>query len=148
MQIGNLNSITEQVKSKQQQSATTTEKPDLSKDVLRKTWNDYAETARDSVRVMLKNTELIIQEEQIIARVGTKLAQNIIQQERNLVQLLRKTFQRPRLAVQVQIDSTKTPPKVEQPKRKLTPKEKLGKMIEQNPLVRDLYERFDLTVDE
>lgn len=148
VQIGNLKSLTEQVKNKQQKTALEDEKPPLEQALLRKTWNSYADTARDSVRVMLKNTELVIEGEQVIASVASKLAQKIVQQERDLVQLLRKTFKRPRLGLQVRIDESKAPPPVERPKRKLTPKEKLGKMIEQNPLIRDLYERFDLTVDE
>ncbi len=148
MQVKDLSTLTKEVKNQQEQVATE-EKPALDAAAIRQYWDTYADTARDSVRGMLKNTELIVQNEgQILARVGSKLSADIIRQERDLVQHLRTSFQRPRLALQIEIDESKAPPKIVQPKRKLTPKEKLGKMIEQNPLVKDLYERFDLTVDE
>ncbi|MEM9990134.1 MAG: DNA polymerase III subunit gamma/tau [Bacteroidota bacterium] len=152
--LSDLGRLTQEVKDQQRQEATQSqERPPLEQKVIREVWDKYAATARESARAMLKNTELLVspnqeQEEGIIAKVGTQLAQKIIQQERDLIQELRNVFQRPRLRVQVQIDETKTPPEIEPKKRKLTPKEKLTKMVGENPLVRDLYERFDLAVDE
>ena len=62
---------------------------------------------------------------------------------------LRASFNRPGLVVEIKVDEDKVI-KNDLPKRKkiLTPKEKYLLMLENNPLIKDLVDRFDLTLDE
>jgi len=148
LNIKNLNTLQEEVK-EEKNSDIEREKP-LEIVFLRGFWKDYAKTVDSgSVQSMLLNTTLLIENEKIIAKVSSKLAENLIRQERVLLEKLRTAFGRPSLAIEIQLDEQKVL-KNEFPKKKklFSPKEKYTRMLEKNPLIKDLVSRLGLVLDE
>lgn len=113
-----------------------------------KSWNSYLEqTDQESLKTMMKQSELELKGAEIIVTVSSTLMENILRQETRLMDFLRHTLKRPDLILTINIDKTKAPelPKKQKP---LTAKEKFLVMEGINPLVRDLYKRFNLRPDE
>jgi hypothetical protein len=110
-------------------------------------WDAYLAKAPDSVKAIMRSTELKINGDIVKALVSSKLAENTIRQESALMEHLRKHFRVQSIILQIEIDKTKM---VEAPKPKkiLTPKEKYLKMAEGNALVHEIRKRFDLRPDD
>lgn len=111
-------------------------------------WNQYMEQAdQESIKSMMKLAELDLKEKEIIITVGSTLAENTLRQESKLMDFLREALKRQDLILTIHIDKSKAPeaPKKQKP---LTAKEKFLVMERSNPLVRDLYKRFNLRPDE
>ncbi len=115
---------------------------------LRKEWDAYVDNnLPDSMKGYLKKAELKVKEQEILALVGSDLAKSTLQQESGIMDHLRTYFNQPKLSLKIKLDKSKAP-KVEKPKRPLTSKEKLKQMHEKNPLIKDVWKRFDLRFDE
>lgn len=117
---------------------------------IQKEWDSYtANITKDSVKIAFKNTELGLEQNTIIAKVSSELAENMIRQENDLLEQLRIAFQQTNIALHIRVDKSKVSAKamVEKP-RMLTQKDVLENMIQVNPLVKDFIQYFDLTLEE
>ncbi len=116
---------------------------------LQDAWMAYATTVTSpSVKSVLKSTELVLEDQKVVATVGTKMAKGMLQQERELMPYLRSQLKIARLAIEIRIDPSKSPiidkPK---PKKLMTVKEKYDQMCQINPLIQEMRKRFDLKID-
>lgn len=146
--IKNLTDLAEEVK-REEGEEVKQQKP-IALEEVKKTWMEHAKTVESgSLQSILKNTALSVEGDKIIAKIGSKLAENLVRQERDLLEKLRAIFNRPSLVIEIKVDENRAA-KNDTSKRKkvLTPKEKYLLMLEENPLVKDLIKRFDLTLDE
>ena len=86
----NLDSLVNEVK-KETSANGDAEAVELSLENIQKAWNKYLnERAKDTVKNILKMTELAVQKEEIIATVTSLLAENILREETPLIQYLRE----------------------------------------------------------
>ena len=120
---------------------------ELTQEELQIAWDAYLAKAPDSVKAIMRATDLKINGDTIMALVSSKLAENTIRQESALMEHLRKHFKLPSILLQIEIDKSKMG-EVPKPKKILTPKEKYLKMAEENALVHEIRKRFDLRPDD
>lgn len=121
---------------------------DLTLEQVKACWNTYIDQAdQESLKNMMKQSELDLKDTEIIVTVSSTLKENTLRQESSLMDFLRQELNRPDIILTINIDKSKAPevPKKQKP---LTAKEKFLVMEGINPLVRDLYKRFDLRPDE
>jgi len=138
--------LMEEVKQDSEQSEQT--KKEVTADELHKEWDVYIEeNLPDSMKGYLKKAELKVEGLEIVALVGSDLARSTLQQESGLMDHLRDYFNQPKLSLKIKLDKSKAP-KVKKPKRPMTSKEKLRQMNEKNPLIKEVWKRFDLRFDE
>ncbi|MBX2930139.1 MAG: DNA polymerase III subunit gamma/tau [Saprospiraceae bacterium] len=115
---------------------------------LRTAWMLYAEDVKsDSVKTYLRGVQLNIEHDNIVATVGSNLAESSIRQEPDLIEFLRQRFQKRELAlhIKVQRDESNTAPQRAAP---LNDREKLLQMRQANPLVQEVWERLGLTLEQ
>jgi len=131
------------------EQTTKKQESDVSIEKLKNAWKRYTESKENHVRTVLENTELSIEGHKIIMTVGSILAENTLRQEMGVMDFLRKELNFSDLIREIQIDEkmalANKLPKVQKP---LTPKQKFQQMTEQNPLVKKVYDKFDLRLDE
>ncbi|MFK7934569.1 MAG: DNA polymerase III subunit gamma/tau [Saprospiraceae bacterium] len=146
----NLDSLIEEVEQESAVEEEDIELPPLTVEGAQEVWLAYAKQHdQNSVRTTLQNTELKIENEEVVAVVGSSLGASTIRDERPLVGLLRNKFKRSELALRIEIDQEKVKANAAPTRRKpLTIKEKYYAMQEVNPLVRDIIMRFELKPDE
>ena len=121
----------------------------LNLEALQEVWNQFSETIPSpSLKTTLKKAEFSIEENQITVIVGSTISKELIQQENNLMPYVREHLKRDDLTMVLKIDQSKMPEEARiKPKSLLSVKEKYDLMKEQNPLIDDLRERFDLRPD-
>lgn len=121
----------------------------LDPEALRIAWEQFGESVHSpSLKATLKKAELEIDNHQITVVVGSTIAKELIQQENNLMPYIREKLQRDDLTMTLRIDHSKMPAEsIIKPKKLLSVKEKYDLMKEQNPLIDQLRERFDLKPD-
>ncbi len=124
----------------------------LTNENLQEAWMTYvAQVQSPSARNTLKNAELKIEENQVIATIGTKMAKQMILEESGLMPYIREQLRDKRLPLVIKIDPSKSTiqqdatPKQKKP---ATNKEIYQNMIARNPLVDDFRKRFDLQPDK
>lgn len=102
---------------------------------------------QETTRNLLKGISLVLQEFTLIATVSSALIENTLRDERAMMEHLRTYFAQPQLALQIEVQRQAT---VEVPKgpKPMSSSDKLLKMYEKNPLVKELAERFTLRFDE
>ncbi len=111
-------------------------------------WNQYIDALeQESVKAIMRNTVLKLEQGNLLATVSSSLAENTIRQENNLMEYLREVLAAPELAMSIEVDKSKV---VEPPRRKrmLSSKDKYLAMRETNPLLQEMQQRFDLRPDE
>lgn len=141
-----LSAMLEEVKQDTANFQTTIK--EVTPEELRQQWDEYIEAnLPDSMKTYLRKAELKIMDQEILALVGSDLAKSTLQQESALMDHLRNYFKQPKLSLKIKLDKSKAP-KVEKPKRPMTSKEKLRQMNEKNPLIKEMWQRFDLRFDE
>ena len=126
------------------------EKSRLTDENLQEAWMTYViKVQSPSARNTLKNADLKIENNQVIATIGTKMARQMILDESGLMPYVREQLCDKRLALVIKIDPKKSNQLDEAPKPKkpATNKEIYQNMVARNPLVDDLRKRFDLQAD-
>ncbi|MBV6426305.1 MAG: Holliday junction ATP-dependent DNA helicase RuvB [Haliscomenobacter sp.] len=120
---------------------------ELTSENLVKEWKTYLQgISQETVRNLLLNTEVRLEGETLTAQVTSALIENTLREERGLLEYLREKFGNSRLALAIQVVKPVGAPA--QPAGKpLTNKEKLLKLYEKNPLVKEMAERFSLRFD-
>ncbi|MCO6490273.1 MAG: DNA polymerase III subunit gamma/tau [Phaeodactylibacter sp.] len=126
----------------------TQEVQELTQKRVEEAWNLYIEAQeQESVKVIMRNSELKLEGRNLAVTVTSALAENTIRQENSLMDYLREVLTAPEMTMTIEIDKSKA---VEPPKRKrmLSSKEKYLAMRETNPNITELQKRFDLRPDE
>ena len=126
----------------------TQEAQELTQDRVEEAWNLYIEAQeQESVKVIMRNSELKLEGQNLAVAVTSALAENTIRQENSLMDYLREVLTAPEMTMTIEIDKSKA---VEPPKRKrmMSSKEKYLAMRETNPNITELQKRFDLRPDE
>ncbi len=117
---------------------------ELSLESLQIAWDKLVEQCdRDTLKHILKQTELKLDGHNISVIVGSSLSENAIRQEASIMDFLRKELTTTEITLSVEIDKSKAPPP---PKKKevLTPKQVYQKMGMTNPLIHEIRKRLDL----
>lgn len=117
---------------------------ELNLENLQKAWNRYIDQIdRDTLKNILQQTEIRLEEKNIVAIVSSSLSESAIRQENGLMDFLRTTLQRQDITLTLEVDKSKAPPP---PKKKevLTPKQIYLQMNEMNPMVQEMQKRFNL----
>ena len=144
--LDQLSASTEEINGK---AASAAKKADLelTSENLVKEWKTYLQgIPQETVRNLLLNTEVRLDGETLTAQVTSALIENTLREERGLLEYLREKFGNSRLALSIQVVKPVGAPA--QPAGKpLTNKEKLLKLYEKNPLVKEMAERFSLRFD-
>lgn len=124
--------------------------PNLKLDIalLTTTWEAYiAQITSPSVKAAFQKSVVSVKNEITIAiNVGSQMAKGMMQQEKNLVPFIRKRIPISNLAMEINIDASKSK-KLIQPKKVLSVKDKYELMREKNPMVHELRLRLDLKPD-
>lgn len=129
----------------QQQEAAA----ELNLENIQTAWNAYMDTLeQETIKMHLRNVELRWIEGQIVAEVGSPLAENTIRQELPLMEFLRKNLKAPNLTMRIEVNKSKIATETPKKKRILSPKETFLQMEAINPNLRALQRAFDLRPDE
>lgn len=120
----------------------------LNQENIEKLWQAYAgEVESPSLKSVLLNVGLELHREVIKCGVGTQFARTVLQQENDLVQYIRDRVGLPSLQMEIYIDPDRAPEDQDQKRKILTNKEKFDLMVETNPLIKTLQEKFTLRID-
>ena len=120
----------------------------LELDLLTATWEAYiAQIDSPSVKAAFQKSTVSVKDEVTIAiQVGSQMAKGMMQQEKNLIPFIRKRIPISNLAMEINIDASKSKQLI-QPKKILSVKDKYELMREKNPMVHELRLRLDLKPD-
>ena len=83
----------------------------------------------------------------MVATVSSALVENTLRTERGLIESLREVFARPRLALHIEVQKP-VPTELPKAAKPLSNSDKLLKLFEKNPLVKELSQRFALRFDD
>ncbi len=141
---GGLEAITAKVKASDT-NGKESPRVKMTLDQLKAFWKQYIDEKceQESVKADLRLVELNLKNTEILATVGSTLAENTIRLESGLMDFLRDSFQNNKLTLTIQVDKSKAP-QAPKPPKPLTDMEKFQKMNEVNPLVREIQKRFNL----
>jgi len=149
--FGNLdvNALMEEIKEEESNNQSAAA-DSLSLEQVKAAWEQYAkqECTQESVKVVLNNSVLALEEQELKVTVTSNLAENTIRQERALINYLREQLQAPQLLMSLHIDKSKAAEPPPKPRRLMSSKEKYLEMRETNPLLQEMQKRFDLRPDE
>lgn len=122
--------------------------PELELEAVQRAFNDYIEQhEKNSVKMLLKNVKVDLDDSELVVKVGTRLAESSVREETELMDYLRSQLKHPELSLRIEIDPSMV---VEPPKRQkpLNAKDKYRLMNEVNPQIRELITRFGMRPDE
>ena len=140
-QLKNLEALAAEMQANEEDEDTSTP---LTMEALQQAWGQYIQKIdKDTVKNILRQTELKLEGLAITAIVSSALSENTLRQERNLMDALRKSLQNKNITLTIRVDKSKAPPA---PKKKivLTPKQIYLQMAEKNPDLHDLRKKLDL----
>lgn len=146
--LGGVNAMMKAFKQHQasEEKARVTEK--LTLDNIKAHYLTYLEgLEQETARNLLKSVVLSLEGKELTATVSSKLVEGALRQEQDLIQSIRNNFGVDDLILKVVIDKSKQK-KTPRPQKPLTNKEKLAKMYEQNPNIKELADRFGLRFDD
>ncbi|PHN07398.1 DNA polymerase III subunit gamma/tau [Flavilitoribacter nigricans] len=122
--------------------------PELKLETIQQSFDDYIEQHdKNSVKMLLKNVKLDLEDTELVVKVGTRLAESSVREETEMMDYLRGQLKHPELSLRIEIDPSMV---VEPPKRQkpLNAKDKYRLMNEVNPQIRELITRFGMRPDE
>lgn len=139
-----IHNITEEIKKAEQDKKSAEQ--NLSLENIRDFWDEYsARTSSPSVKTALSNTILTFKDSVVKVIIPSLVTQNIIKEENNMLELMRKEFGTEKLKLEFLIDKDQFPDYEEnKPKEVLTDREKYQKMVEKNASLRLFVEKLDL----
>lgn len=146
--LGDVKSMLQQLREEAATEVVAVAKHELNLENLVTIWKEYsAQVEHDSLRSMLNQVELELDKKAITAIVPSKLVENAVRQESDIIQKIRDDFAISDLSLGIKVDKSKV---VEAPKRSkpLSNKERLRSMYEENPGVKTLADRFGLRFDD
>lgn len=144
--LGSLSQMVEEVE-KNYTDLKELQSPVVALDQVQAIWLAYAnDQTSQTVKAVLEKTTLDVQNNGIVATVGSMISKSVILQETKLIEQLRSELGLPRLTIKIDIDESA---QVAQRKSKvLTAKEKFEILCQQNPHFRIFQERFGLKLDQ
>lgn len=109
-------------------------------------WATFAEKVDSAIlKLNLTSAELSIEEGRLVAVLDSLSGKNMILQDSNIMEFLRKNLHEPLLQLEIRVDEARAAAnRPAPPPRKLLPQEIFEKMQESNPLVGELVKRFEL----
>lgn len=119
----------------------------LEKEEVVEVWQQYAsQKATPSLKNIMQKSQIETEQFQVSIKVGSKLAVDTIKQEIELLEFLKTSLNCPGIDIRVILDKELA---VERPKPKtmLTDKDKYRELLESNPDLKLLRDRFDLRFD-
>lgn len=146
--LGDMDKMLQQLREEEAKEVKPVAKYELNQENLDKIWKEYvSKVEQDSVRNLLQNAALQLNDKSITALVGSKLVEGAIREEADIIHQIREDFADPDLIFSIVIDKDKAP-KVEKKAAPLSDKEKLRVMYEKNPEIKTLANKFGLRFDE
>jgi DNA polymerase-3 subunit gamma/tau len=146
--LGGVNAMMKAFKEKQASEEKERVTEELTLDNVKAHYLKYLEgLEQETARYLLKSVILSLEDKELTATVSSKLVEGALRQEQDLIQSIRDNFGVEDLILKVVIDKSKQR-KAPKPKKPLTNKEKLAKMYEQNPNIKELADRFGLRFDD
>lgn len=123
---------------------------ELNQDSLTEAWNErLSEIKSPSVKASLSSSLVRIEENVIVVTVSSVMSKEMLMQEKEIIERLRKHFNINDLSFEIEIDLGLVPQEIKPEKPKpLTAKEKYEKLVEQNPAINELRKRLHLKIDE
>lgn len=113
-------------------------------------WKGYIETIKSpSAKLNFKKAILQVEGQVISVAVGTQMSKSMIQDENRLMEYLRKELNSNKLELNIAIDPNLSDhDQTAKPNKAIGDKEKYELMLQVNPVVEKLRERFDLKPDQ
>lgn len=129
--------------------AAAIEVPEMTLENVQKAWQGYLDTVKQmSTKSIMKTAEVGVKDGKIMVLVGSKLAENTIRQEPDLMDFMRKELRNVAVEMLIEIDPEKALANVVDRRPKaLTEREKYDRMKEINPLIGEMRKRFDLKLE-
>ena len=124
------------------------EQTELTIEDIQTAWTAFIEQLdKDTIKGIFRNAKIDLQENTLIIKVGSGLAESAIREELSLMDFIRKQVGRSDLIMKIQKDDSLVQKAAPKPKKMLNAKEKFLLMNEANPKVRELIDRFGLRPD-
>ena len=115
---------------------------------IQKLWDEYtSKVTSKSLKKVLNDVELLVNEKRITAIVGTQFAKGVIVQESTLIEHIRYKTGISDIQMVIEVDSSRAPEDLHGGVRIMTNKEKYELMCDSNPLVEKMKNTFNLKVD-
>ncbi len=111
-------------------------------------WKEFVDTVEVlSLKSVLNQVELVLEQTKLLIKVGSAHARNIIQLESSLLEKLRNSVSDKRLEIAIVIDPEKAKLLESQVKKPVSLKEKYDLLVQTNPKVEDLILALKLRID-
>lgn len=111
-------------------------------------WKEFVDTVEVlSLKSVLNQVELVLEQTKLLIKVGSAHARNIIQLESSLLEKLRNSVSDKRLEIAIVIDPEKAKQLESQVKKPVSLKEKYDLLVQTNPKVEDLILALKLRID-
>ncbi len=122
---------------------------EINLETVQKYWSEYAVNAGSpSLKMALEATVLQLNALNIVAKVASHHGKNLINNEGGLMDFIRSKCGVDNFTLKVIVDEEKLAQEMKKkPPKPLTNKEKFDKLLAVNPLINDLKDRLDLTLD-
>ena len=122
---------------------------EINLDTVQEYWSEYAISAGSpSLKMALDGTVLHLNNLEITAKVASHHGKNLINNEGGLMDFIRSKCGVDNFTLKVIVDEEKLAAEMKKkPPKPMTNKEKFDKLMKINPLVKDLKDRLDLTLD-
>jgi DNA polymerase-3 subunit gamma/tau len=131
-------------------SAADAPEKELVLEELQSAWNLFSDKVEsESLKTVLQAAQLSVKDGKMVVAVGGKFAENQIRQADGLMDFLKEQLGIPTLLRSFEVEPDLAPP-IEKPvvPKRLSASEKLKMMTEQNSLLKEMKERFDLKYEE
>ncbi|NRB63935.1 MAG: DNA polymerase III subunit gamma/tau [Saprospiraceae bacterium] len=146
--LGTLDNMLAEIKKSQATKEELRNTQPLNLENITSFFNAYLEDLeQETAKNLLKSVSFSLTGTELKATVSSKLVEGALKAEMDLIQMMRTNFGEPDLHLQIEIDK-RLQKKAVKRQKPLTGKEKLSKMYERNPAIKDLAETFGLRIDE
>lgn len=145
----NLDDIEDEVEEEEKLKAVEEEeKEPLNIEIVKAVWQKFIDDCESAnLQNIMRATDLkLLDEDKLHMIVASPLAENTLKNEHDIMDYLRTELGRPLLSRSLEIDKSKVP-EIKKPKKPMTDKEKLLRMNEENPLVQQILQKFDMKFD-
>ena len=145
--LNSLDALDQEVEKANQEKLKNAKEINL--ETVQKFWSAYAVAAGSpSLKLALDGTELQLTNLEIVAKVASHHGKNLINNEGGLMDFIRSKCGVDNFTLKVIVDEEKLALEMKKkPPKPLTNKEKFDKLVTINPLIKELKDRLDLTLD-
>lgn len=124
------------------------EKDPLTEAVVKAAWDKYTDECENAgLQNIMRHTELaLLSDTEIGMTVTSNLAKSTLEGNMELMNYLRIELKRPTLLRKLTVDKSKLS-EVKKPKKPMSDSDRLLRMNEENPLVKEILQKFDMKFD-